>query len=80
MDAGASGGSTGAGGRGSGGTGVSVGIGGAGGAQPPPLTDFPVDPIFVDPSIPTSAPSAFSARRTPRGQRAVHHLAGDRRR
>ena len=61
MDAGASGGSTGAGGRGSGGTGVSVGIGGAGGTQPPPLTDFPVDPIFVDPSIPTSAPSSFSA-------------------
>ena len=61
MDAGASGGSTGAAGHGSGGSGISVGIGGAGGAQPPPLTDFPVDPIFVDPSIPTSAPSSFSA-------------------
>lgn len=37
------------------------GFGGAGGAPPPPLTDFPADPIFVDPTIPTSAPSLFGS-------------------
>ena len=28
------------------------GLGGTGGTPPPPLTDFPADPIFVDPTIP----------------------------
>lgn len=56
--------SSGAGVGGSGGKG-GAGVGGTGGAQPAPLTDFPVDPIFVDPSIPTTAPSSFSAG-TPR--------------
>ena len=37
------------------------GLGGAGGAPPPPLTDFPTDPIFVDPTIPPSAPSLFAS-------------------
>jgi hypothetical protein len=37
------------------------GLGGTGGAPPPPLTDFPADPIFVDPAIPPSAPSLFGS-------------------
>ena len=37
------------------------GLGGTGGAPPPPLTDFPADPIFVDPTIPASAPSLFGS-------------------
>jgi len=55
------GGSPGAGGRGGAvlvGTG---GVGGTGGAPPPPLMDFPTDPIFVDPAIPRNAPSLFDA-------------------
>jgi hypothetical protein len=35
------------------------GAGGIGGMAPPPLTDFPTDPIFVDPTIPTNAPALF---------------------
>jgi len=37
------------------------GVGGTGGTPPPPLTDFPADPIFVDPTIPASAPSLFGS-------------------
>jgi hypothetical protein len=46
------------GGGGSGGP-MSLGSGGAGGTVLPPLTDFPTDPIFVDPTIPMSAPMLF---------------------
>jgi hypothetical protein len=35
------------------------GLGGTGGMPPAPLTDFPSDPIFVDPTIPPTAPSLF---------------------
>jgi hypothetical protein len=64
--AGGGGGAPHADGGGSGGQGgPGGGSGGAGGARPTPLTDFPMDPIFVDPSIPTTAPSSFSAG-TPR--------------
>jgi hypothetical protein len=57
------GGADAAGGRGGGGlvTLGTAGIGGTGGMPPPPLTDFPADPIFVDPTIPANAPSLFGA-------------------
>lgn len=35
------------------------GAAGAGGMPPSPLTDFPTDPVFVDPTIPTNAPALF---------------------
>ena len=44
---------------------IIVGTGGASGTAgvppPPPLTDFPAEPIFVDPTIPPNAPSLFGA-------------------
>jgi hypothetical protein len=70
-DAGSSADLTGTGGaHASGGTGGQAGTGGTGGiggAPPPPLTDFPPDPIFVDPTIPTSAPALFGATSTRSG-------------
>src|SRR3954469_3842148 len=64
---------TGAAGTGAGGSGAAGGIGGrgglidvgiggtggTGGVSLPPLTGFPTDPIFVDPTIPTNVPSMF---------------------
>jgi hypothetical protein len=44
---------------GAGGGRVRPGTGGAAGSPLPPLTDFPVDPIVVDPSIPQNAPTLF---------------------
>jgi len=38
--------------------------GGMAGSAPLPLTDFPTAPIFVDPTIPQSAPASFSATST----------------
>jgi hypothetical protein len=57
------GGADAAGGRGGGGLVIlgTGGMAGTGGTPPPPLTDFPADPIFVDPTIPANAPSLFSA-------------------
>jgi hypothetical protein len=42
---------------------MAAGLGGAGGMIPqfPPLTDFPVAPIFIDPTIPPTAPGLFPA-------------------
>src|SRR6476620_1525104 len=58
------GGSPGTGGAAAGGGINIVGTGGGAGTGevlPPPLTDFPTDPIFVDPTIPTNAPALFGA-------------------
>jgi hypothetical protein len=46
-------------GLGGGGGLVITGTGGMGGTPPPPLTDFPADPVFVDPTIPPNAPASF---------------------
>jgi hypothetical protein len=59
------GGGGGPGGAGAGGGGLITvgtgGLGGSGGSPPPPLTDFPAAPIFVDPTIPSNAPSLFGS-------------------
>jgi hypothetical protein len=59
---GGAGGGSGAGGIGGRGGLIDVGTGGTGGTggvSLPPLTDFPADPIFVDPAIPAGVPSMF---------------------
>jgi hypothetical protein len=62
-----------AGSGGSGGSGGSAGTtgnaGGSGGVKPPPpLTDFPPDPIFTSTTVPTNAPDLFAG--TPRASGA----------
>jgi hypothetical protein len=55
-------------GPGTGGSGGQIIIitGGRGGtAAPPPLTDFPVDPILTDPTVPANAPTLFDAAARP---------------